>query len=44
MMQEWLGNVVDNEPEKAVAWYLDNQKKLLFWYRNRARYDHALQG
>jgi type III restriction enzyme len=33
-----------NEPEKAVAWYLDSQKKLLFWYRNRARYDYSLQG
>ena len=33
-----------NEPEKAVAWYLDGQKKLLFWYRNRARYDYSLQG
>ncbi len=32
-----------NEPEKAVAWYLDSQKKLLFWYRNRARYDYSLQ-
>ncbi len=33
-----------NESEKAVAWYLDSQKKLLFWYRNRARYDYSLQG
>jgi len=33
-----------NEPEKAVAWYLDSQKKLLFWYRNRARHDYSLQG
>jgi type III restriction enzyme len=33
-----------NETEKAVAWYLEGQKKLFFWYRNRARQDYAIQG
>ena len=33
-----------NETEKAVAWYLEGQKKLFFWYRNRARYDYSIQG
>jgi type III restriction enzyme len=33
-----------NEPEKAVAWYLENQRKLFFWYRNRPRQDYAIQG
>ena len=25
-----------NETEKAVAWYLEGQKRLFFWYRNRS--------
>ncbi|MBN2568755.1 MAG: DEAD/DEAH box helicase family protein [Deltaproteobacteria bacterium] len=33
-----------NETEKAVAWYLEGQKRLFFWYRNRARRDYAIQG
>lgn len=33
-----------NPPEKAVAWYLDEQEKLLWWYRNMARQDYAIQG
>lgn len=33
-----------NETEKAVAWYLEGQKRLFFWYRNRSRQDYALQG
>jgi type III restriction enzyme len=33
-----------NETEKAVAWYLENQSRLFFWYRNRARYDYSIQG
>jgi type III restriction enzyme len=32
-----------NETEKAVAWYLENQARLFFWYRNRARHDYSLQ-
>jgi type III restriction enzyme len=33
-----------NETEKAVAWYLEGQKRLFFWYRNRARRDYGIQG
>lgn len=33
-----------NETEKAVAWYLENQTRLFFWYRNRARQDYSIQG
>jgi type III restriction enzyme len=33
-----------NEPERAVAWYLENQRQLFFWYRNRARQDYSIQG
>jgi type III restriction enzyme len=30
--------------EKEVAWYLDEQEKLFFWYRNIPRKDYAVQG
>lgn len=33
-----------NEMEKAVAWYLEDQSKLFFWYRNVPRQDYAVQG
>lgn len=33
-----------NETEKSVAFYLEDQDKLLFWYRNTARQDYAIQG
>jgi type III restriction enzyme len=33
-----------NETEKAVALYLEGQKRLFFWYRNRSRRDYAIQG
>lgn len=33
-----------NETERAVAWYLENQRRLFFWYRNRSRQDYAIQG
>ena len=33
-----------NETEKAVAWYLEGQEQLFFWFRNRARIDYAIQG
>lgn len=33
-----------NEVEKAVAWYLEGQTRLFFWYRNRARHDYSIQG
>ena len=33
-----------NETEKAVAWYLENQRRLFFWYRNRSRRDYSIQG
>lgn len=33
-----------NEMEKAIAIYLDEQEKLLFWYRNVSRKDYYIQG
>jgi len=33
-----------NDTEKTVAWYLESQKKLFFWYRNRVRFDYSIQG
>lgn len=33
-----------NETEKRVAWYLDDQDKLLFWYRNIPKQDYGVQG
>ena len=33
-----------NDTEKAVAWYLENQIRLFFWFRNRARHDYCIQG
>lgn len=33
-----------NETEKAVAWYLEKQSRLFFWFRSRARHDYSIQG
>jgi len=33
-----------NETEQRVAWYLDDQNKLLFWYRNVPKSDYGVQG
>jgi type III restriction enzyme len=33
-----------NETEKSVAVYLDEQEKLLWWYRNLSRLDYYVQG
>ena len=33
-----------NEMEKSVAIYLDEQEKLLWWYRNLSRQDYYVQG
>ena len=33
-----------NEMEKSVALYLDEQEKLLWWYRNLSRQDYYIQG
>jgi type III restriction enzyme len=33
-----------NEDEKTVAWCLEDQERLLFWYRNIARQDYNIQG
>jgi type III restriction enzyme len=33
-----------NELEKSVAVYLDNQEKLLWWYRNMSKQDYHIQG
>jgi type III restriction enzyme len=34
----------DTDLEKAVAWYLEGQERMFFWYRNRARHDYGIQG
>jgi len=33
-----------NNLEKEVAWYLEGQDKLLWWYRNESRRDYSVQG
>jgi type III restriction enzyme len=33
-----------NDLEKSVALYLDEQEKLLWWYRNMSRQDYHIQG
>jgi type III restriction enzyme len=33
-----------NDMEKAIAIYLDEQEKLLFWYRNASKKDYYVQG
>ena len=33
-----------NDDERDVAWYLEDQERMFFWYRNRARNDYAVQG
>jgi type III restriction enzyme len=33
-----------NNTEKSVAYYLDEQEKLLWWYRNISRKDYYVQG
>lgn len=33
-----------NELERDVAWFLEGQKRMFFWYRNRARNDYSVQG
>jgi type III restriction enzyme len=33
-----------NDIEKATAIYLDEQEKLLFWYRNASKKDYYVQG
>ena len=33
-----------NDMEKAIAIYLDEQEKLLFWYRNASKKDYFVQG
>ncbi|MFH0830718.1 MAG: DEAD/DEAH box helicase family protein [Parcubacteria group bacterium] len=33
-----------NTVERDVAWYLEDQEKLLFWFRNAAKRDYAIQG
>jgi len=33
-----------NEMEKSVALYLDEQERLLWWYRNLSRQDYYIQG
>ena len=33
-----------NETEKRVAWYLEEQDRLLWWYRNVPRRDYGVQG
>ncbi|NQT00917.1 MAG: DEAD/DEAH box helicase family protein [Planctomycetes bacterium] len=33
-----------NEMEKKVAWYLEEQERLFFWYRNIPKEDYSVQG
>lgn len=33
-----------NDTEKRVAWYLDEQDQLLFWFRNLPKKDYGIQG
>lgn len=33
-----------NDMEKGVAWYLDDQDRLLFWFRNIPKKDYGVQG
>ena len=33
-----------NDLERSVATFLDAQKPLFFWYRNRSRHDYFVQG
>jgi len=33
-----------NKTEQAVAWYLEEQSNLFFWFRNIARQDYYIQG
>ena len=33
-----------NSAEQNVAWYLEDQEKLLWWYRNMSRQDYYIQG
>ena len=33
-----------SKTEKKVAWYLEDQTRLFFWYRNRALQDYFIQG
>ncbi len=37
--EEWF-----NEMEKSVALFIDEQEKLLWWYRNISRVDYGIQG
>jgi len=32
-----------NELERKVAWHLEDQRKLFFWFRNHPRRDYAIQ-
>jgi type III restriction enzyme len=34
----------DSDMERQVAWYLDDQNKLFFWYRNIPKQDYFVQG
>ncbi len=34
----------DSDMERQVAWYLDDQDKLFFWYRNIPKQDYYVQG
>lgn len=41
---EYIPEESVNEEEKKVAWYLEDQDKLFFWYRNIPCCDYAIQG
>lgn len=41
---EFIPKDAVNDEERNVVWYLDDNGRLLFWYRNIARQDYAIQG
>lgn len=43
-LYDWVPEEDFNETEKAVAWYMETQQRLFFWFRNRSRHDYAIQG
>jgi len=40
---DYVPNEFFNELERPVAYFLDDQNRLYFWYRNRSRADYGIQ-
>lgn len=43
-LHEFVPEEEFNELEKSVAWYLEEQERLFFWYRNIDKSDYSIQG